>query len=368
MNGSIIYNKYPKVHIGALINYESQLQSLNIWLKNNLFILDDGSPKMKPIEADYMNAAHASSTLNKVCSKFKVNKNDTYQKKVDGQEEDFLIEQSFIMKNVFYTNKPGIRDEDRGDPQRFSIVEQDLKFHPKYEEIKDMVEEIKAQVCGYARKVKGGKEMIADMTILYSRPGGVQQSLHKDENRFTVEKGYVMSAIVATEAGTKLDLGTNLLSTERDTFNICQGSFFLFCGSQVHGGSSYSQPNVRIHFYLHEDQEILDHVTNGIIKIVDKLECEFEGCNYFTDDSTRLRKHYNKRHPGFNRTLRMEKRVIKPAEDGKFYCTADPPCEGMHWPSYNRVWRHYQTDHIDWWEDNKCDGNKRGRKRKNTNE
>jgi hypothetical protein len=50
------------------------------------------------------------------------------------------------MKKVFKTNEPDIDDTERGDPHRFSLVEKDLLYHPKYEEIKDTVEELKTSI------------------------------------------------------------------------------------------------------------------------------------------------------------------------------------------------------------------------------
>jgi hypothetical protein len=104
---------------------------------------------MKTIKTDYMNeACSSSSTMTAVCRKFNVNKIKAYTVMEGDKEIEKNVKEYFTMKKVFKTNEPDIDDTERGDPHRFSLLaEKDLLYHPKYEEIKDTVEELKTQVC-----------------------------------------------------------------------------------------------------------------------------------------------------------------------------------------------------------------------------
>ena len=164
MKGSLLYEKYPKVHTGALLNLENELEFLNSWLKDNLYIpddYDDDNSRRKAIKTDYRNEASSSSTLTAVYRKFNVNRNNAYTVMEDNKEKEKNIKESFTMRKVFKTNEPDIDDFERGDTDRFLLVEKDLLYHPKYEEIKDTVEELKKQVCSYAQKIRGGEKILA---------------------------------------------------------------------------------------------------------------------------------------------------------------------------------------------------------------
>ena len=264
MNGSLVYSKYTNVKTGALINFDNELRSINDWLKNNLFInanLDDVSSttmSLYPLSADYTNDNFESLTLKEVCSNFNVRKTKVFKVKEGNKVVVKGIDSSFVMNKLFKTNA---NNDISYDSNRFSIVEQDLQCHPKYSEIKSLMKELKDQVSAYASHFREGKPVHADMTVLYSKANCSTQALHRDDNRYGTED-FVLSAIIAIEDGTKLDLAAKLSSTTSDTCHIPKGSFFLFSGSQVHAGSSYQYPNLRLHFYLHEDKSVLSQITD----------------------------------------------------------------------------------------------------------
>jgi len=344
MNGSLVYSKYTNVKTGALINFDNELRSINDWLKNNLFInanLDDVSSttmSLYPLSADYTNDNFESLTLKEVCSNFNVRKTKVFKVKEGNKVVVKGIDSSFVMNKLFKTNN---NNDISYDSNRFSLVEQDLQCHPKYSEIKNLIKEVKAQVTVYASHFREGKPVHADMTVLYSRPNCTSQALHKDDNRTSTED-FVMSAIVALEDWTKLDLAAKLSSTTRDTCHIPKGSFFLFSGSQVHAGSSYQYPNLRLHFYLHEDKSVLSQITDGTI--VPKHVCQVPGCYFATYNELSLLNHNSLVH-----SVQHETFEVKPREDGKFHCEADVPCEDEIVDSANGIRRHYREHHLEWW-------------------
>ena len=90
---------------------------------------------------------------------------------------------------------------------------------------------------------------------------GCSPSPHEDEVRELEDESECMySAILASEKSAKLDFAKKVGST-RETLYALPGAFFLFHGKQIHGGSSYSQSNLRLHFYLFKSEA----VRNGII-------------------------------------------------------------------------------------------------------
>jgi len=79
-----------------------------------------------------------------------------------------------------------------------------LIHHPKYEDIKDSIEEIsKSHVCAYASRIRGKGKMYAEITVLYSSPSSFEkQALHKDDYGSSADIDNIMSCIIALEEGT----------------------------------------------------------------------------------------------------------------------------------------------------------------------
>lgn len=87
-----------------------------------------------------------------------------------------------------------------------------------------------------------------NVSVLYSRPFGEEQQLHYDDFRSNdqiAKEGEMISAIVGLMKDTKLDIESD--DKERKTYSIPAGAMFLFSGTCVHGGSSYTVCNTRIH-------------------------------------------------------------------------------------------------------------------------
>ena len=355
---SQILKKYKRVHTGVLTTPDSVLLQVNQWFKRNLYYYSSSNTKIIPIGNDYLDGTFPSQTINYVCKKFKVTPRDKYEVMELGEATPKSIQDSFTMGKVFITNDAEKEQEQDYSTKRLMLVEHDFIHHPKYREIEPRIQEIKDQVCTYASRIRNnGRFMSAKVTVLYSKPGCIQQVLHKDDNNQKVGRNFVMSAIVALEEDTTLDLATRLYSQTRDCCKIAPGSFILFCGSQVHGGSSYQGPNLRLHFYLHEEMDILDTITDGSIHL--NHYCEFEGCNFISNSTDYWQKHCKKVHGMEWWKMQKElKRPVRKNADGKYYCHAVPPCE-YHCKDRSGMKKHYNKSHKTWWEKNK---EKRGRK------
>ena len=377
MKGSQLYNKYKKVHFGTLINFGDDINVVCTWLKDNLFYKeiyhkddnedenedenqDDQHSRFLPICCDYMDGTCKPATLSDVCRKLQV---------MEGQEEVHSstkgMSHAFTLFPVFHSN-----DAEKGLNQDFCdtrllLVESNLVKHPQYEGIKTKIEAIRDQVCAFAMRLnKNKKKMHAKLTVLYSRSGCPEQVLHMDDNEKTRNRDFVKSCIVALEDDTKLDFASKLYSVTRDTCTISKGSFMYFCGSQVHGGASYSSPNVRLHFYLHEDVNVLNKAIDG--NIILKETCKFPGCNFCTTDLDYLKKrHYPQVHKAWWKDQCNINRgvTVNTDEEGIYHCHAVPPCEGYSCLTAPGVRKHYINHHNEWWE-NVC----RVEKRRKTNE
>jgi hypothetical protein len=105
--------------------------------------------------------------------------------------------------------------------------------------------------------------IIMKVTVLFSKPGGPPQELHFDDKRDEGSgegEGELLSAIIALQDNTQLDIkGDN---RKRLTYSIPQMSMFLFSGNCKHGGSSYTQFNVRLHMYLWPKQSLNNSNAN----------------------------------------------------------------------------------------------------------
>lgn len=353
MNGSELYNKYKKVHIGAFINIHTDvLSGVKDWLTGNLFYKEKDAPQAYLIPLD---PSKPRQSFTNVCNKYGVDKKKEYTTMEDGIPKTRSILQSFKMEQVFKTNDNGGVVH---DSYRLMIEEQDLQIHPKYGDIQSTIEEIRSQVCAFASRVKGNnKKMYSRLTVLYSQANGPVQGLHMDDmSTSKTEEEYVLSCIVALEDKTSLVLASSLNSEVTDTCTISKGSFILFCGSQVHGRASYSTPNIRLHFYLHEDLETLNQVANG--KIVLKCACTVPGCTYYAKNMDYLvDRHYNVVHKGwweYQKMLRKEK-YFKLDANGRYPCIAkegqcDHQIKLKTFGSENGLRRHYKAYHKEWWE------------------
>ena len=353
MNGSEIYNKYKDVHIGALINSESNLSILNNWLHENLFFrenMKDKRSKLLPVSNDFQSTQYNSASSTEICKNFEVNHKKTYTFIEGSKRKEMYIQNSFTLEPVFQTNDAEKKDNQDYCPTRLSIVEHDIVNHPKYEVIAGIIDEIRRQVCAHAMRIRNnGKIMKGKMTVLYSRPGDQHQVLHKDDNENDDgSRAFVMSCIVALQNNTTLDLATKLHSLKRDTCAISKGSFVNFCGSQIHAGSSYSYPNLRLHFYLHEDLRVLNKVFDGSIKLQEY--CKYPGCDFCTRSLRYLNEHhYPLVHKDWWQKQKDSKSVVKPDKDGTYHCLANRPCDGIRCKTPRGIRTHYATKHKAWW-------------------
>ena len=356
-NGSILYNKYNNVHIGALINFDTNVHDIKLWLRNNLFFrqeMKDTNSPIFPVDRDYCSEhAFRPKTVAEVCQAMNINETTTYTTKEGEEKRTENVKRSFVMEPVFQTNDSSKRKEQDYCPNRLSIVEMDLIHHPRYGEIEDLLQELKDQVCAYAKKLRNnGKRMNAKLTVLYSRPGGQAQVLHRDDNANDGSRKYVMSCIVALQEKTSLEFAHTLHSDTRDTITFSSGTYIYFCGSQIHAGAAYNKPNLRIHFYIHEDETVLEKIFDGNIYLSEY--CQVEDCDFCTSSKRYLRyRHYPLKHSEWWKERlegKREKNIVKKDEkDGHFYCLANPKCENHYCKTADGIRKHYKTHHTKWW-------------------
>jgi hypothetical protein len=140
------------------------------------------------------------------------------------------------------------------------------------------------------------------VTVLFSRPRGPEQGLHFDDHRTNAEienKGELLSVIVALMPNTKIDIGT--VNNCRKTFGIPPGAMIIMNGNCLHGGSSYSSLNARLHFEF-----ILGFAGNSTQSLVQnfiatRYRCPLETCQHHKeghsfDTKTQMYYHWQKEH------------------------------------------------------------------------
>lgn len=144
------------------------------------------------------------------------------------------------------------------------------------------------------------------VSFLFSRAGGVVQGLHHDDYRdadVANRDGEMLSAILSLMDNTKLDIVND--RGERKTFQIPSGSMFLMSGNCVHGGSSYSVSNVRLHVEFHPKTDSNEPSNDTDTNIVPgRLQCPHPDCKTNNPDGTYSKKqlyyHWQKEHLAAN--------------------------------------------------------------------
>lgn len=155
---------------------------------------------------------------------------------------------------------------------------------------------------------------------------------------------------------TKLALATSLNSTSKDLCSYGKGSFIYFCDSQVHGGASYEKPNMRFHFYIHEDLKILNSIFDGTIVLLEY--CKYTKCEFCCSSLEYLKeKHYPTCHKDWWKAHLNSNKLTPMDEKGKYKCAAIPPCEDFSCNTSNGIRKHYRSNHKAWWEDRKLTHN-----------
>ena len=292
------YDKY-KVNIGSFYYADAyeDIEKLKKWCKVNLFL--ESGTKFQPISNNYQTdiakIAKAKS-LATICRSYQVHSDSTYPG-VDENKDliDKSIQSSFVFQNLFKDASASSEDH-TFDEHRFSMVENDMKHHPKFHDIRDCIDRLRHGIVDYAKTVDPDL-CCAQFTVLFSTAGGENQDLHEDEVRELEDESECMySAILALEKGSKLDFAKKVGGT-RETLYAVPGTFFLFHGKQIHGGSSYSQSNLRLHFYIFKSEEVRnEYFSSGDRSIV--LDCDApEGCTYKCVLPDTMRQHVKHKHP-----------------------------------------------------------------------
>lgn len=189
-------------------------------------------------------------------------------------------------------------DKDNFDTHRFQTTPDDmsrLMQSPYIKQLIDlMLEVVDDNTTAIYQPVK--------VSILFSRAGGVVQGLHHDDYRehdVADRNGEMLSAILSLMETTKLDICND--RGERKTFQIPSGSMFLMSGHCVHGGSSYSVSNVRLHveFCPKSNNNNSSNDTNTNI-VPGRLQCPDPDCKMKNADATYTKKqlyyHWQKEH------------------------------------------------------------------------
>jgi hypothetical protein len=109
-----------------------------------------------------------------------------------------------------------------------------------------------------------------DMVILRSFPNGKEQELHCDFplGKCLLPVRFPAGCIVAIQDNTKLK------TKDFGIIEIPKFSALVFKGDFVHGGCSYEEDNIRVHFNLKFDNEKYEKDVAGLIEL-DKYFCPF---------------------------------------------------------------------------------------------
>lgn len=165
--------------------------------------------------------------------------------------------------------------DEKNDRKRLHLLDNDLKYHPKYKNVKATLDNIKSAVLekveGMVDKKKGIR---VNISVLYSKPGCEEQDCHP---RYYVGSTTILSALVGIQQGTCLNLSkSSSTRAKKVEKNIHQGSAIIIDASKtIHGGCSYDESNIRLHMYITFDKK-----TDEEIKVDEnlyELSCPFCG-------------------------------------------------------------------------------------------
>jgi hypothetical protein len=140
------------------------------------------------------------------------------------------------------------------------------------------------------------------VSVLFSRPHGTEQGMHFDDHRNAAEikeKGELLSVIVALMPNTKIDIGT--VNSCRKTFPIPSGAMIIMSGKCLHGGSSYSSCNARLHFEFipYNGGNAVHSIVQNLIATryrcpLDTCTCHKKGHSF--DTKAQLYYHWQNQH------------------------------------------------------------------------
>jgi hypothetical protein len=166
------------------------------------------------------------------------------------------------------------------------------------------------------------------VSLLFSRAGGVVQGVHHDDYREHDDagtNGEMLSAILSVMDNTKLDICND--RGERKTFQILSGSMFLMSGHCVHGGSSYSVSNVRLHVEFcpksNNNNPTNDSNTNivpGRLRCPDP-DCIMQQAANATYTKKQLYYHWQKEHLA-TKGLSLKKFIKRASGDDIVICSS----------------------------------------------
>jgi hypothetical protein len=165
------------------------------------------------------------------------------------------------------------------------------------------------------------------VSLIFSRAGGVQQGLHNDDYRHRdviASNGEMLSGILSLMDNTKLDICNDF--GERKTFQIPSGSMFLMSGKCIHGGSSYSVSNVRLHVEFcpkANNEDIANKADTNIVP--GRLQCPHPNCKTNNGGAVynikQLYYHWQKEHLA-TEGLSLKKFIKKANGDDIVICTS----------------------------------------------
>ena len=319
---------------GCLISHDSlqQVEILKTWLLRNLttekYVKDTRKksktanemvPKYRYLAEEYGQVSLFKHYAKDIAMQLKTPIDQVYKGLTnEGKKADISFMNAVVLKQLFKTAEP-TDPESSFDTKRYSMVEDDMVNHPNYSEIKEVLEKIKNQVLHVCQQ-QDKRMKLATYTVLFSSKGGEPQGLHLDEQREECPiKDAVQSVIVSLEPGTKLDFSDSLENTARKTFYLPgPGSLFWFNGKQLHGGSAYPDaPNIRLHFYVHFQKDVISFFKMGNRAILH--QCEHEECSqwFLTKDarSTHYRKDHTKEWYSAFKSKRKEESLKKQKEN-----------------------------------------------------
>ena len=120
-------------------------------------------------------------------------------------------------------------------------------------------------------KIAGERRSVSEPTLILSQPNGAEQELHLDypANEEAKNNWFIFVGIMD---GSKLIIVDN---EKKITITYNKGDIVVMRGDVIHGGTSYSECNLRLHFYLDWNDRTITNIIrrehNTTYKLLEEI-------------------------------------------------------------------------------------------------
>ena len=218
------------------IAYENALD----WMKDNCVYKDDeGGPYLRILDA----------TSEQGYKRNRMILNNLF-KKADGK--GVSVETGNVDSHRFISNKKGLWHQKSSEGVNLLVV----------------------TATEMAAKIICPAWLMRNSSILYSKQGGDDQGIHRDDPRSKEDRkrqGEMASVLISVIDGTKINNFEGKKSNHKRVIEIPKGHCIVYGGRQMHSGCGYHNNNARIHLYLGPKTLV---PNNTIQPIYECSECE----------------------------------------------------------------------------------------------